>query len=124
MTFDDALYDATTSEWVREVDPPRTPAPSLLEAHQAFSDILAVSQDKQTGYITVSVEHQSPSVAAQWIDWLVKDANEAVRAQDVDDGLGLTGNVEIDELKRCHGEVNAAVWEFGGSLVARQFARQ
>ena len=85
LTFDDALYDATTSEWVREVDPPRTPAPSLLEAHEAFSDILAVSQDKQTGYITVSVEHQSPSVAAQWIDWLVKDANEAVRAQDVDE---------------------------------------
>ena len=85
LTFDDALYDATTSEWVREVDPPFTPTPSLLEAHEAFSDILAVSQDKQTGYITVSVEHKSPSVAAQWVDWLVKDANEAVRAQDVDE---------------------------------------
>ena len=85
LTFDDALYDATTSEWVREVDPPFTPTPSLLEAHEAFSDILAVSQDKQTGYITVSVEHRSPLVAAQWVDWLVEDANEAVRAQDVDE---------------------------------------
>jgi len=59
------------------------PTPSAQEAHKAFSEILSVSQDKQTGYITVSINHQSPTVAAQWVSWLVEDVNSAVKAQDV-----------------------------------------
>ena len=46
-------------------------------------DILGVSEDKQTGYVTVSIDHQSPVVAAQWVNWLVEDVNAAVKAQDV-----------------------------------------
>jgi capsular polysaccharide biosynthesis protein len=42
-----------------------------------------VSQDKQTGYVTVSIEHQSPIVAAQWVKWLVEDVNAVVKAQHV-----------------------------------------
>ena len=46
-------------------------------------DILSVSEDKQTGYVTVSVDHHSPFVAEHWINWLVEDVNDAVKAQDV-----------------------------------------
>ena len=42
-----------------------------------------MSEDKQTGYVTVSIDHQSPVVAAQWVNWLVEDVNAAVKAQDV-----------------------------------------
>lgn len=83
ITFDPEIYDASSKEWVREVEAPRLPRPSAQEAHKAFSDIFDVSQDKQTGYVTVSVEHQSPEVAAQWVNWLVEDVNSTVRAQDV-----------------------------------------
>jgi hypothetical protein len=31
----------------------------------------------------VSIDHQSPVVAAQWVNWLVEDVNAAVKAQDV-----------------------------------------
>ena len=83
IVFDSETYDGASKTWVREVEPPRQPAPSSQEAHKAFSAILGVSQDKQTGYVTVSVEHQSPVVAAQWVNWLVEDVNAAVKAQDV-----------------------------------------
>ena len=83
IVFDSETYDGAFKTWVREVEPPRQPAPSSQEAHKAFSAILGVSQDKQTGYVTVSVEHQSPVVAAQWVNWLVEDVNAAVKAQDV-----------------------------------------
>ena len=42
-----------------------------------------MSQDKQTGYVTVSIDHQSPVIAAQWVNWLVEDVNQAVKTQDV-----------------------------------------
>ena len=33
--------------------------------------------------MTISVDHKSPKIAAQWVNWLVEDVNEAVRSQDV-----------------------------------------
>jgi uncharacterized protein involved in exopolysaccharide biosynthesis len=83
IVFDGESYDAASKTWVREVEPPKSAAPSAQEAHKEISEILGVSQDKQTGYVTVSVDHQSPLVAAQWVNWLVEDVNAAVKAQDV-----------------------------------------
>ena len=83
VIFDPESYDAASNTWVRKAELPRSPAPSAQEAHKAFLAVLGVSQDKQTGYVTVSIEHQSPIVAAQWVNWLVEDVNAAVKAQDV-----------------------------------------
>ena len=83
VNYDVELYDQSTGEWVREVEAPFEPEPSLLEAHEAFKEILSVSQDKQTGYVTVSISHKSPTLAAKWVNWLIEDVNSAVKAQDV-----------------------------------------
>ncbi len=83
VVFDPESYDATSKTWVRDVEPPKAPAPSAQEAHKAFAEVLGVSEDKQTSYITVSIDHQSPVIAAQWVNWLVEDVNAAVKAQDV-----------------------------------------
>ena len=81
--FDPDDYEAATGTWIRDVDLPQRPKPSLLEAHEEFLDILGLSEDKQTGYVTVSIDHHSPVIAAQWVNWLVEDVNAAVKAQDV-----------------------------------------
>jgi uncharacterized protein involved in exopolysaccharide biosynthesis len=83
IIFDADDFEAATATWVRDVDFPKQPEPSLLEAHEEFMDILSVSDDKQTAYVTVSVDHHSPVVAAQWVNWLIEDVNAAVKAQDV-----------------------------------------
>ena len=33
--------------------------------------------------MTVSIDHQSPIIAARWVNWLVEDVNAAVKAQEV-----------------------------------------
>ena len=83
IVFDAQSYDAASTTWTRDVDLPKRPQPSLLEAYEEFMGILGVSEDQQTGYVTVSVDHQSPVTAAQWVSWLVEDVNAAVKAQDV-----------------------------------------
>ena len=83
IVFDTEIYDGVSKTWVRDVEPPKLTKPSAQEAHKAFSEVLGVSEDKQTGYVTVSIDHQSPVVAAQWVNWLVEDVNAAVKAQDV-----------------------------------------
>lgn len=83
LSYDSDIYLEQSGEWVREVDPPFKSEPSLLEAHDALTDILRVSQERKTGYVTVSLDHKSPEVAARWVNWLVEDVNAAVKTQDV-----------------------------------------
>jgi uncharacterized protein involved in exopolysaccharide biosynthesis len=87
LVFDSKAYDASSKTWVRDVERPKLAMPSMLEAHEEFMSVLGISEDKQTGYVTVSVEHHSPNVAAQWVSWLVEDINAVVKAQDVDEAF-------------------------------------
>jgi uncharacterized protein involved in exopolysaccharide biosynthesis len=84
LVFDAEVYDAETGEWVREVDFPKQPKPSLQEAHKVFKEAISVSQDKETSFVTMSVEHLSPYVAAKWVGYLVEGVNEALRQKDID----------------------------------------
>ena len=85
LVFDSEVYDAPSKTWVRDVAPPKLPVPSTQEAHKVFLTLLGVSKDPLTGYVTITIEHHSPAVAAQWVAWLVEDINAVVKAQDVDE---------------------------------------
>ncbi len=86
LKIDSAIYDVSANKWVREVRLPRKTIPSLQEAYEEFSEeVLSIVQDRQTGFVTVSVEHYSPVVAKQWVDWLVEDINSTIMQQDVEE---------------------------------------
>ena len=85
LVYDPEIYNYESGKWVRDIGPPFQPKPSLLEAHEEFMLILRVSQDRQTGYVSVSIDHESPIIAARWVNWMVEDINAAVRSQDVEE---------------------------------------
>ncbi len=85
VTFDPDDYNVDSGEWLRDVAAPFKAKPSLLEAHEEFLSRLTVSEDNATGYVTVSIEHKSPIIATQWVNWLIEDINDTVKAQDVDE---------------------------------------
>ncbi len=86
LKIDSAIYDVSANKWVREARPPKNTIPSLQEAYKEFSEqVLSIVQDRQTGFVTVSVEHYSPVVAKQWVDWLVEDINSTIMQQDVEE---------------------------------------
>ena len=69
---------------MREVGPGFQIKPSPQEAHHEFvKEYLGVSEDKKTGFVTISVKHLSPSVARDWVTLLINGINEAIRARDV-----------------------------------------
>ena len=83
VLIDSEIYDANSQTWVRVAKAPRKSKPSVQEAHEAFSKLLSVSQDTESSFITIAIEHHSPYVAKQWVDWLVQDVNNAIRNQEV-----------------------------------------
>jgi len=83
IVIDSSVYNQGTSQWVREASFPRKAKPSAQEAHGAFIEAIALSEDKQSGFVTLSVQHESPVVAKLWADMLIDRINEEVRSEDV-----------------------------------------
>jgi len=84
LSIDNGIYDIGTQEWLRNVSAPLKPKPSDIEAYEFFiEDVLSVSQDKKSGLVTIGIEFYSPTLAKQWVDWLVTDINDYMRAKDL-----------------------------------------
>ncbi|PKG75879.1 LPS O-antigen length regulator [Shewanella sp. GutCb] len=83
LVYDDELYDIGKNEWVRVVKAPYKPEPSLQEAYKEFIKVISVNSAKDTGMVTVSVEHLSPVIAQQWVAWLIEDINSVMKERDV-----------------------------------------
>ncbi len=83
--YDRDKYNPETNEWMPDSDG-ETYKPTDWEMVEAFrEDHFSVSEAKDTGMITVSVKHYSPLLAKQWAEKLVKDLNEHMRRQDVEE---------------------------------------
>ncbi|MCS6237835.1 LPS O-antigen length regulator [Shewanella baltica] len=83
LIYDPELYNEQTNTWVREAKAPFKPEPSMQEAYKVFSKMIAVNKTKETGMVTISVEHLSPAVAQQWVAWLIQDINKVMKDRDV-----------------------------------------
>lgn len=83
IIYDSELYNEQTNTWVRDVEPPFKPVPSMQEAYKEFSKIFAANKDKESGMVTISIEHLSPTVAQQWVTWLIQDINKVMKERDV-----------------------------------------
>ena len=88
--YDDEMYLAGEKKWIREVEAPFNPEPSMQEAFKEFSKIVAVSTDKETGMVKISVEHLSPFIAQQWVNWLIQDIYKVMKERDVAEAILLT----------------------------------
>ena len=94
LSYDAEIYDVSQNKWIREVKAPFKPEPSMQEAYKEFSKIIAVNAAKDTGMVTVSVEHLSPSIAQQWVNWLVQDINNVMKERDVAEAIKSTEFLE------------------------------
>ena len=82
LKLDNDLYDATLKHWLIEGDESgENRAPSSWELYEAFRGRVAVSQDKKSGLINISVEYYSPQIAKQWVDLFIITINDYMRAR-------------------------------------------
>jgi uncharacterized protein involved in exopolysaccharide biosynthesis len=71
-------WDSTQRAWKASEGGP----PTLEAAVNKFAgDVRTISQDRQTGLVTVTVEWVSPTLAAQWANRLVEVVNERLRSE-------------------------------------------
>ncbi|ARM83531.1 Wzz/FepE/Etk N-terminal domain-containing protein [Marinobacter salarius] len=83
--IDPEIYSVETGEWRRD-DEGESLKPTDWDMVKRFKNgHLSLSEDKETGMLTVKLKSLSPPVAKEWADLLIKDINEHMRRQDVQD---------------------------------------
>lgn len=83
LVIDKDIYDEESKKWVRAPKPPRASEPSSQEAYKEFMELFNVSKDKETGLVSLRIEHYSPSIAKEWVDLLIKEINTEVKQRDM-----------------------------------------
>jgi len=82
FTYDDSIFDMNSNTWVRDYSYPQQQIPSPQESYKVFLQKISLSQDKKSGFVTLSVKHQSPFIAKQWVELIVNDVNTFYRNKD------------------------------------------
>jgi LPS O-antigen subunit length determinant protein (WzzB/FepE family) len=78
------IYDTQNKQWLIEDEAGVAGPPSSWNLFKAFSERLAVSEDKQSGLVSVSIEYYSPQIAKQWLDMYVSSVNAHMQQRQVE----------------------------------------
>ena len=109
LAFDESIYDANSNTWVREYSYPQQQIPSAQESFEKFkTEHLSLSEDKKSGFITLSIKHQSPFIAKNWVELIVNEVNAFYRQKDklesekavsyLNQQISMTGLSEIKQV--------------------------
>ncbi|MBV35099.1 MAG: LPS O-antigen length regulator [Rickettsiales bacterium] len=79
LILNEDIYDKNTGSWVREASKSKSVKPTSWELFENLKERLSISQDKETGLISVSITHYSPVIAKEWVDLLTKDINQLMK---------------------------------------------
>lgn len=74
IIYDQNIFNNETQTW--------SMIPSAQKSYKNFKRILDFSQDYETGFVTISVRHQSPYIAQEWTNLIVTQLNDFFRIND------------------------------------------
>ena len=83
IIYDDSIFQSNSNSWVRDFSYPQRLIPSAQESFEVFKeDHLNIFEDSKTGYVTLSIKHQSPLIAKEWVQIIVEEVNFFYRQKD------------------------------------------
>ena len=83
VSFDKNIYDTNSNAWIRDYSYPQQQIPSAQESFEVFTtEHLSLNEDEKSGFITISIKHQSPFIAKQWVELVVDEVNAFYRQKD------------------------------------------
>ena len=81
--YDESIFDEKSNSWVRSFSHPKQLIPSSQESFEKFKKKhFTITEDVSTGFITLSVKHQSPYIAKKWLEIVVEEINTFYRQKD------------------------------------------
>ncbi len=109
LHYDESIYQQNSDEWVRDFSFPNKLIPSAQESHEVFNEEhFNLNVDNRTGYVKLSVKHQSPYVAKQWIEIIFNEINYFYRQKDKAEAEKSVNYLKNQMAKTSFSEVKQA----------------
>ena len=81
LTYNSELYDQSTNTWIRKSNSKKqTAVPSNQEAFEKFDSIFDI--ENSDGFLYLSIEHESPFIARDWLEEIIHKINELVMKEE------------------------------------------
>jgi len=82
IIYDESIFKKDSNTWVSDSNPKKS-IPSAQESFGVFKgNNLSISEDKKTKYVALSIKHQSPQLAKQWVQIIFEEINFFYRQKD------------------------------------------
>tara|TARA_Y100001958_G_scaffold150367_1_gene134052 strand:+ start:580 stop:1503 length:924 start_codon:yes stop_codon:yes gene_type:complete len=101
LNYDESIYKIDSNTWVEQM-------PSVQDSFETFKKHITLNEDKVTGFISLSVKHQSPYIAKQWVDLIINEVNAFYRQKDKSESekavnylnqqISMTGLSEVKQV--------------------------
>jgi hypothetical protein len=85
LEIDPDLYDVKKGIWVRDVSFPFSSKPHVDEVMKVYPNHVLISEDKESGALTLTVKHLSPSIAQKWNYLIIEMVNDFLRKRKISD---------------------------------------
>jgi capsule polysaccharide export protein KpsE/RkpR len=106
IIYDKKKFDQNSGKWVRKVSYPFKKIPSNQEAYLSYKEVLNVNTNTDTGFVTISVTHQSPYIAKIWLDTIIFNINKTMQEIDKENSQNsidflnsLTSSTNVQSIK-------------------------
>lgn len=112
MIYDDDIFDISSNSWVRDFSYPKKLIPSAQESFEIFEEEhFKLIEDKTTGFITLSVKHNSPFIAQKWVEIVVQEINTFYRQKDKSEGEETVAYLYEQMMKTSLSEIKEVTAE-------------
>ena len=103
------IYDFDSQTWTRDYEYPRTQTPSAQESFNIFAGHFQASKDIDTGFVTISVKHESPYVAQAWTELIIDQLNYFFRAKDKLEAQAAMNYLNIQMTQTSFAEIKMVI---------------
>mgnify|MGYP001261715020 CR=1 FL=1 len=92
ITFNEDIFDSKSGKWLEE-------KPTYLEVYRLYDRKMSISQDKSTGFISISFEHLSPIFAYEFTNLIIRELNRISRERDIKESNDALTYLEEQSLE-------------------------
>ena len=109
IIYNTDIYDFDSQTWTRDYEYPRTQTPSAQESFNIFAGHFQASKDIDTGFVTISVKHESPFVAQAWTELIIDQLNYFFRAKDKLEAQAAMDYLNIQMTQTSFSEIKMVI---------------
>lgn len=111
LIYNEEIFDTNTNVWIGDASDPHSSTPTAQQGFAVFKQHLSVSESLKTGFVTISVKHQSPFIAKEWADLVVNQLNSYYRSKDKQESIKAVDYLNEKILTTNFSEIKQGITE-------------